>query len=206
MKTSSRLLRLSSLLLLVSFLIFLWPVLTEYGYVFRYGSFAFLDWVGATFSNNAGMGILAMLVLLKDWLFPWLALLGALAGLIWRQRWAVITGASLIVSTFLIQLMAAHFLAGLSLDRVVQGLAPATLMQVAQYLGLCLALVSIILGAIAENSSKLASSKTASAPQSQAGESIEIKPVGYDTQTGRPILRYDSRTGKPIYADEKPQG
>ncbi len=28
-----------------------------------------------------------------------------------------------------------------------------------------------------------------------------VKPVGFDTETGRPILRYDEETGKPIYLD-----
>ena len=45
-------------------------------------------------------------------------------------------------------------------------------------------------------------SKTQSNPTPSVSPfTCTVEPVGFDTETGRPILRYDEETGKPIYLD-----
>ncbi len=206
MKNTGSLLKVSGFLLVSAFLALLWPVITEYGYVVEYGLPAFTDWVATTFSGHPLLGLLAALVLAKDWLFPWLALTGAVMALMRGTRWAAIVGSSLVLSTLVIQTLSFIFLAGMPLERLIDSLTPKTPLQVANYLALVLAFGSLVFGVLAKKTT-LATQTTGTDASLEAAQAQENpNPVAYDTQTGRPILGYDTQTGKPIYADEKPQG
>lgn len=214
-KTSIRI-RIASALLLAAYAFGAWLHFRQWEFALQNAAFERL-------TNFSGDYWLADFLYFPQALFlPFTALAGGILGLVLKRRWIVSAGAASYLA-----LLPIGFIADLTYFVLLEhpdALAEALKWQMPTqpqgylfYVGVLLAITALLIAVFAkanagtDSSAVVTSDSLPSVPlpvevqQNFAPSESPIpavKPVAYDTQTGRPILRYDTRTGQPIYADE----
>lgn len=154
---------------------------------------------------------------------PFTALAGGVLGLVLKRRWVVIAGA-----VSYLALLPVGFVADLTffvllgrpdaLSEALKWQIPTQPQGYLFYVGVLFAITALLVAVFAKATADTAISTAVT------GDSLHlaplpvevqqnvtpsespipaVKPVGYDTQTGRAILGYNTKTGQPIYADEQ---
>lgn len=159
------------------------------------------------------LSLVELLQIVSAYTFSWLGLLGGVLALSLRHRSFAIVGAAFFAVQYPIDFLWLATTSGLSVGEAFTSMFS---WGVAYGLGNLGNFLAVVAGVIALTSKRPNTAIQVNADDSASAQDPEfeeqapasespipaVKPVAYDTQTGRPILRYDTRTGKPIYADE----
>ena len=198
MKPKNNALRVAALLLIAAFLANGWLQIDQWRWAID-NQF----WIALT-NFNSGIWLADFMYYPAALFLSFIALVGAVLTFSIGRKWPAVVGAVgfILLAPLDAISMFLYFLQtgeenpfGLTM----QYLVPTGPQSMLSLLGTVIAIAALVVA--------LASGAKGKATGFAAAELVDpIQPIGFDTQTGRPILRYDSRTGKPIYADEKPQG
>ncbi|MFM1785975.1 MAG: hypothetical protein RLZZ108_999 [Actinomycetota bacterium] len=199
MKTNSRNTQIAAFLLLGAFLANGWLQVTQWQYAID------AEFIRLLTDVTSSTWLSQVLYFPQALFLSFAALIGAIVALAGNRRWAAIGGSigflALLPLGFIADLV--YFLqvgAADPLAEAIRWATPTKPQGFLYYFGLALAAAALVV-ALSVRNKKTAVTVEPVSPIDVALEA-PVKPVAYDTQTGRPILGYDTQTGKPIYADE----